>query len=92
MSDNSMSIPDIRDRLREIAEDTGNDELAYLADPMYRRKLKETRAPVTSQKMTPELAAEMRKHLNRNPSASNQEVADHYNVNPGRVSDALEKS
>jgi len=89
---NYMSIPDVRNRLREIAKETGNEELADLADQMYRRKLKKTRAPVTSQKMTPEVAAEIRDYLEQNPKASSQKAAEHSNVNPGRVSDALDET
>lgn len=87
---NHKSIPEVRKRLKEIADETGIEELKDLADQMHRRNLKGARAPVTSQKMTPELAAEIRDYLRENPHASSQNVADHFNVNPGRITDALE--
>lgn len=88
---NHKSIPEVRKRLKELADESGIEELKDLADQMHRRKLKSTRAPITSQKMTPELAADMRNYLKNNPHASNQAIADHFNVNPGRVTDVLEK-
>lgn len=87
---NHKSIPEVRKRLKEIAEETGLEELKDLADQMHRRNLKGTRAPITSQKMTPELAGKIRDYLDDNPHASNQIIADYFNVNPGRITDALE--
>ncbi|MBL4692095.1 MAG: hypothetical protein JKY92_02055 [Magnetovibrio sp.] len=88
---NHMSIPDVRARLKELAVEHGIEELSDLADQMYRRKLKAQRAPVTSQRMTLSLAAEIREYIDNSPTASNQQIADHFTVNPGRVSDALER-
>lgn len=87
---NSMGIPKIRDRLREIADATDNNELRDLANQMYRRRHKEKRAPITSQTITPQLRADIRRYMRLNPDASNQQAANHFGVNPGRVSEALE--
>ena len=50
-----MSIPEVRARLRELAEEHGIEELNELADAMYRRSPAK-RAPNRSPKLTPELA------------------------------------
>ena len=39
--------------------------------------------------MTPELADEIRRYAIGHPNLSNQRIANHFNVNPGRVSEAL---
>lgn len=87
---NYMSIPDVRNRLREIADETGIDELRVIANRMYRRNHKGRRAPVTSQTVTPQLRNDIRAYMRKNPTASNQQAATHFGVNPGRISEALE--
>jgi len=89
-SSNHISIPDARDLLRELADKHGISELRTLANLMYRRKHKAMRAPNTSQTVTPHLNADIRRFHRQNPVASNQDIANHFGVNPGRISEALE--
>ena len=88
---NHMSIPDVRDRLRELAEETGIEELSVLASLTYRRRHKGRRAPVSSPTVTPQMRSDMRTYSRNNPNASNQEIANYFGVNPGRVSEAFER-
>ena len=88
MSANKRTIPQIRNRLREIADQNGIPEIHDLVDEMYRRA-PARRAPVTSQRFTPALAAEIRREAREHPEMSEQELGNRFEVNPGRISDAL---
>jgi len=88
MVNNKRSIPEIRDRLREIADSSGIEELHDLADQLY-RKSPVKRAPNRSVHLTPELAEEIRKFVAENPKLHQRDVAQEFDVNPGRVSEAL---
>lgn len=83
-----MSIPEVRRRLRELAEEHGIDELSELADAMYRRSPAK-RAPNRSPKLTPEMAQEIREYAADHPTAHNQDIAEQFEVNIGRVSESL---
>ncbi|MBF0247587.1 MAG: hypothetical protein HQL36_05880 [Alphaproteobacteria bacterium] len=87
---NRMTIPVIRDRLRELAEEHDIEELRDLANHMYRQNIKGRRAPVTSAPSTPQLRRDIRAYARLHPNASNQEIGNFFGVNPGRVSEALE--
>ncbi|SDQ77490.1 hypothetical protein SAMN02787020_1929 [Brevundimonas sp. 374] len=89
MASNKRSIPEIRERLRELANLHNMDELRELADEMHRNPPAKARAPVRSQKLTPELAQEIRDYARANPQAHQQDIAEHFGVNHGRVSEAL---
>lgn len=88
MPENKRTIPEIRDRLRELAEEHGIDELNHLADELYRRP-PTRRAPTRSQPLTPALAAQIRVYFRENPRMHQQEIANYFNVNHGRVSEAI---
>jgi len=88
---NYMSIPEVRDRLREIAEETGIEELSVIASLMYRRNHKGRRAPVRSPAVTPQMREDIRAYARVNSAASNQEIANYFGVNIGRVSEAFER-
>ena len=88
MPSNSMSIPEVRDRLRELAEELDCDELSELADQLY-RKQPEKRAPRRSPVVTAEMAEEIRQYADHNPDAHQQDIAEHFGVNHGRISEAL---
>lgn len=88
MMRNKRSIPEIRARLREIADEQGLDELHDLADETY-RKSPLRRAKNKSAPLTPKLAEKIRKFMDRNPTLHQRDVAQHFNVNPGRVSEAI---
>jgi chromosome condensin MukBEF complex kleisin-like MukF subunit len=86
---NRLSIPQVRDRMRELAEEYDIDELNDLADQMFRKSAKR-RAPVRSPKLTPELAEEIRQYQAAHPLAHQQDIAEKFGVNHGRVSEALD--
>lgn len=88
MAEKKGKIPKVRERLREIAKEKGIDELNDLADQLI-RELPVRRAPITSPHMTPEIAEEVRHFAKDNPNMSQQEIANHFGLNHGRVSDAL---
>lgn len=88
MAANKLTIPEIRARLYELADELDVDELAYLADQTYRKSAKK-RAPVRSPKLTPEMAQEIRDYAAENPNAHQQDIAEKFGVNHGRVSEAL---
>lgn len=89
MSKNISGIPAVRDRLRELADEHGLEELRDLADQMYRRTARK-RAPIRSPKLTPALAQQIRQYAASNPSAHQQDIAQKFGVNHGRVSEALD--
>ena len=84
---NKRTIPELRDRLFEASDEYGIPELAEIAQEMFRRSPKK-RAKTKSQKMTPELAQEIREYAEKHPDLHDQEIADIFDVNHGRVSEA----
>ncbi len=85
---NKRSIPKIRMRLRELADKHGIPELYDLANETYRNPPIK-RASNQSARLTSSLAAEIRAYVTRNPNLHQRAVAERFNVNPGRVSEAL---
>ena len=85
---NNMSIPEARNRLNELAEEHGIPELAEIASQMY-RKSSGKRAKVKSPPLTPALAEKIRAFCAKNPEMHQQDVANHFGVNHGRVSEAV---
>jgi hypothetical protein len=83
-----MRLPEIADRLRELALDHGLPELDELAGEIRRRPVR-NRAPVSSNRMTPTLRAAIRAMKSANPTMAQVAIARHFNVNPGRVSEAI---
>jgi hypothetical protein len=89
-----MRIPEIADRVREIAEQIQGDhpiesgELLELADEM-RRRPSGPKAPASSTPMTRELALEIREYAEEHSGLSQQTIAEAFNVNHGRVSEAI---
>jgi hypothetical protein len=84
-----MRIPEVRARLVELADETGNDELRDLAVHLYRRPAARRAVP-QSRPITPELLAEMRGYAEQHPRASLARIAQVFDTNPGRVSEALQ--
>jgi hypothetical protein len=88
-----MKLPDVAKRLREIAELIEDDyqaesaELFELAAEIKRRS--GPRAPASSTPMTPELAEEIKEYAEANPGMPYQDIAVVFNVNLGRVSEAI---
>lgn len=83
-----MRIPEISDRLRELAVLHEIPELASLADHL-RRRPPVKRAPISSEKMTPTLRAKIRAYARDNPTETNARIGELFKVNHGRVSEAL---
>jgi hypothetical protein len=88
-----MKLPDVAKRMREIAELIQADhpdesgELFELAAEIKRRS--GPRAAPTSTPMTPELSEEIREYAEANPGMSHQDIGVVFNVNHGRVSEAI---
>jgi hypothetical protein len=87
---NHIGIPEARDLLRKWAKEDNSPKLAELADAMYRRAATR-RASVRSPKVTPEMAEEIRQYAAANPDLHQQDIANHFGVNVGRVSEALHR-
>jgi hypothetical protein len=85
---NHISIPEAREQLRKWAKEHNLPKLAELADAMYRRAATR-RAVVRSPKVTAEMAEEIRLYAAANPDLHQQDIANHFGVNVGRVSEAL---
>lgn len=82
-----MRIPEIRDRLKEIAAENGIPEIASLADELTRRHPGK-RAPVESTPFTEELAAQIRQYAAAHPKMTQVAIGRVFGVNQGRVSEA----
>ncbi|WP_238278078.1 MULTISPECIES: hypothetical protein [Methylobacterium] len=83
-----MRTPEIAEELRELAATHGLPRLAELADEL-RRRPPTRRAPVSSERMTPELRAQIRKFAASFPDLVQSKIAEHFNVSQGRVSETL---
>lgn len=89
-----MKVPEVAARIREIADEIQAEhpavaeQLRELADELRRRPAG-PRAPVTSTPTTPELQQEIREFAETHPGLSQQTIAEHFNVNHGRVSEAI---
>lgn len=83
-----MRLPEIAKELRELAVLHNLPGLATLANAMKRRRMGQ-KPPQTAQPMTPALANAIRAHRAKNPSHTQTQIAAHFNVNPGRVSEVL---
>jgi hypothetical protein len=88
-----MKIPEVAVRMREIAEEiktqypTLATEMIRLAGELKRRP--PIRSAVTSTHITPKLIGEIQEFADANPHLSYQGIARKFNVNQGRVSEAL---
>lgn len=87
-----MRIPEIRDRLRELASELSCPELNLLASELSRRPVRRRAAP-SSAPMTKEMRDAIRAYIRAyhvaHPDRPQADVARVFNVNPGRVSEAL---
>jgi hypothetical protein len=91
-----MKIPDIQERLNQVADEleTGADiceaaaEIRRLSANLSRRK-PIRKAPISSSPMTPELTEEIRDYWRANPAMSQTDIGAKFNVNAGRVSEAV---
>jgi hypothetical protein len=89
-----MTIPEIRVRLHEIADEYGvsgevSRELHYLAEQTRRRPpVRHVRRP---HQATPDarLARAIREYARAHPDATMFDIGERFNVNQGRVSEVL---
>jgi len=88
MPSNKRTIPEIRMRMRELADEHGIPELHDLANETYRNSPVK-KASNKSAHLTPQLAADIRQYAAQNPTLHQRDIAQRFNVNPGRVSEAL---
>jgi hypothetical protein len=78
-----MRLPEVAARLEELGK-----EISQLSKMIARRKPTRIAKPISAS-MTPELIRDIRKYARANPKLSQLQIANHFNVNPGRVSEAL---
>lgn len=83
-----MRIPEVQDRLWELARILDAPELAFLAHELYRRKATH-RAPAKANGMTMELRGKIRAFAVANPDMPHREIGAEFGVDGGRVSEAL---
>jgi|GEM_PF-1050443 len=91
-------IPKARVRLYELAEllearrypNAAQQLRIIIRECLYREK-PVRKAPVTSKELTPRMAREIRAHAKGHPKESMQNIAAHFGVNLGRVSEALNR-
>ncbi len=82
-----MRIPEIQAELNRLSVELNIPRLAELAVELRRRKA--YRAPNSSVRMSPILAKQIRDFARQNPDMTQSDMAVLFNVNPGRVSEAL---
>ncbi len=83
-----MRLPEISNRLRELAIELHCDELDGLADEIGRRSSGQ-RAAATSVPITDSLRDQIRAMKEAEPGISQAEIGKRLNINPGRVSETL---
>ena len=89
----TMTIPTIRAELRKIAFDPKTpakigERLTRLADELTRRP-SEKRAERSSTAMSAAMAGAIRTFAEKYPQRTQHEIAEHFGVNQGRVSEVL---
>jgi hypothetical protein len=83
-----MRIPEIRDRLHELAEEHGIPELHDLADETRRRSpLRRVRARWP--RLTASQQEAVRAMFETQPGMGVKDIADRFNTSVGRVSEAI---
>lgn len=83
-----MRVPEVADRLRELAVEKALPELAGLADELRRRRPVRKAKPVSAP-MTEERKAQIRAYAKANPTLTYAAIASLFKVNIGRISEAL---
>ena len=83
-----MTIPEIRTELERLAKEHGIPRLNELAEALHRSP-PVSRAKPTSQPKTPELGKKIRAYKAQHPHLKQREIAQVFNVDGGRVSEAL---
>ena len=84
-----MRIPEIRDRLYELAIELNCPELKLLADETRRRPMVRRRARARFPRMTPAQVEEINTFAFANPDMGVELIARHFGTTCGRISEAL---
>jgi hypothetical protein len=93
-----MRIPEVRKRLSQAADDlrTGArkpeaiaKELDFLVTELWRKKGRRKVGKPIRTPLTPEKKQEIREFARVHKDYDLQEIANHFNVNPGRVSEIV---
>lgn len=82
------TIPQIRERLHELAAEHGLPELSELADET-RRRYHGRKGRTTAHRVTDELAAQVRAYALANPAENNRAIGARFKIDGGRVSEIL---
>ena len=83
-----MRLPEVANRLRELAIELGDEELSDLADEIGRRSSGQ-RAAANSVPMTDLLRNQIKAMKAAEPGLSQAEIGKRLTINPGRVSEML---
>lgn len=93
-----MRIPEVRKQLSQAADDlrTGARKpttiaklLDFLVTELWRKKPRRKTGKATRTPITAELKRNIRKYAREHKAQDMQEIGNHFNVNPGRVSEIL---
>lgn len=92
-----MKIPEVRKQLSAAADALREGKspksiakkLDFLVTELWRRKPRRKAGAAIRTKITPELKARIRAYSKAHPKQDMQEVGNHFNVNPGRVSEIV---
>lgn len=82
------TIPEIRERLHELAAELGVPELAELAEET-RRRFHGRVGRTTARKVTDELADEVRAYARAHPTMNQRTIGARFKIDHGRVSEIL---
>lgn len=82
------TIPELREELRVLAYRLGIPRLAEIAEELKRRPARKS-GKVISEPMTKKLRAQIKAYSRANPTMTQLEIGRVFNVNPGRVSEAV---
>jgi hypothetical protein len=92
------NIPEARERLLKIAEEIDwlngklGDEVRGIVRDLMVRPTAIRKARAQSTPMTDDLREELRSYARRNPNRTFADIGHHFQVNPGRVSEALRRT
>lgn len=82
------TIPQIRQRLHELAVELRCPELADLAEET-RRRYHGRKAPAEANSVTPKMARRVRAFAARNPRKTQRSIGQRFGIDHGRVSEIL---
>ena len=83
-----LTIPQIRERLHELARELNCPELSELAEGTKRRFFGR-KAPVSQRPITQIMVDEIRAYHAAHPTVHQREIAGHWGIDQGRVNEIL---